>query len=210
MTLGIQHRRRGTDFQPLRRLNLRRSSAVQHHHCSCRGKYASRSELYTWELAWAVAEIVLGTSMADDGQVIAPLDQEVQEVEADELEIEPRPEEAADVNEMPDPEGVVAEDLPEDLPFIPDQNPLEELRRVTVPQAPSAVEKAEHALTHFPTAAWCSHCIRGKGHDDPHRQQDYAEEDLHPQLVEMDWPPAHRTECRCDLANAVRCPPSQW
>ena len=64
---------------------------------------------------------------------------------------------------------------------------MEQLRQVAVPQVPTAVEKIEHLLTHFPTATWCSHCVRGKGHDDPHRRQDYAEEDLHPQLVEMDF-----------------------
>ena len=39
-----------------------------------------------------------------------------------------------------------------------------------LPAEPSADEKARHELTHYPSAAWCIHCIVGKGKELPHRR----------------------------------------
>ena len=42
------------------------------------------------------------------------------------------------------------------------------------PQRPSAEAVAAHMLTHMPYAAWCKHCVAGRGHEDPHPRVDGA------------------------------------
>ena len=37
------------------------------------------------------------------------------------------------------------------------------------PKMASEDERREHELTHLPFRAWCAHCIKGKGREDPHR-----------------------------------------
>ena len=42
-------------------------------------------------------------------------------------------------------------------------------KAVTDPPQPSALEVAEHELTHWPFRSWCPDCVMGRGRDAPHR-----------------------------------------
>ena len=51
------------------------------------------------------------------------------------------------------------------------------------PRMPSAVEVAEHELTHVPFRSWCRHCVRGRGKEMPHRK---SEEEIKTAEIHMD------------------------
>ena len=45
-----------------------------------------------------------------------------------------------------------------------------ELRKMVNLLMPSQQEVDAHELTHLPFRSWCSHCMRGRGKDMPHRR----------------------------------------
>ena len=52
------------------------------------------------------------------------------------------------------------------------------------PNEPTQAERGYHNLTHIPYAAWCKHCVRGRGKDSPH----YRLEPIHDPIpnIQMD------------------------
>lgn len=44
--------------------------------------------------------------------------------------------------------------------------------------APSAREKEEHLVSHFPFRAWCEHCVRGKAKANPHTKVNHSDEQV--------------------------------
>ena len=44
--------------------------------------------------------------------------------------------------------------------------------RVATPYKPTRDEVEDHNLTHLPYRSWCRHCIRGRGKETSHQQQD--------------------------------------
>ena len=51
------------------------------------------------------------------------------------------------------------------------------VRQIRDPGQPTQEEVDEHELTHCPYKPWCSHCVRGKAAEDPHRRKKTAEKD---------------------------------
>ncbi len=54
-----------------------------------------------------------------------------------------------------------------------DEEDVEEAAKPKVaksPKGPTAAEREEHEITHLPFRDWCSHCVRGRATDDPHRR----------------------------------------
>ena len=44
------------------------------------------------------------------------------------------------------------------------------VKEATEPNLPSAEEIKKHNLTHLPYRNWCSHCVMGRGKEDPHHR----------------------------------------
>ena len=59
-------------------------------------------------------------------------------------------------------------------------------RGIRAPQRISKQEKEEHERTHTPFRAWCSHCVRGRGKNTPHRKNKDTEDIAVPR-VSMDY-----------------------
>ena len=51
------------------------------------------------------------------------------------------------------------------------------MKQIKDPGQPTQEEVDEHELTHCPFKSWCSHCVRGKAAEDPHRRKKSAEKD---------------------------------
>ena len=61
-----------------------------------------------------------------------------------------------------------------------------EVRGERAPAAPTEDEKARHALTHLPFAAWCGDCVRGRGADAAHERQPSRLDAVRP-LIALDY-----------------------
>ena len=48
---------------------------------------------------------------------------------------------------------------------------------IPVPCEPSEFEKMKHELAHIPYQPWCTSCIKGKAHDEPHKRSERIAED---------------------------------
>ena len=46
------------------------------------------------------------------------------------------------------------------------------------PEKPTARERQEHDITHYPYRSWCRHCQRGRGASRPHRARSDADRDF--------------------------------
>ena len=51
------------------------------------------------------------------------------------------------------------------------------MHQIKDPGQPTQAEVDEHELTHCPYKPWCSHCVRGKAAEDPHRRKKEAEKE---------------------------------
>jgi len=60
-------------------------------------------------------------------------------------------------------------------------------RAPPVPVGPTARERELHNLTHLPPAAWCVHCIGGRGTAPPHSKVDWQMRSLGPPMVQLDF-----------------------
>jgi hypothetical protein len=55
-------------------------------------------------------------------------------------------------------------------------------RVMRAPKAPTKAEREEHEATHLPFRSWCTHCLRGRGRNKPHKRQ-VVDEELDQQKV---------------------------
>ena len=51
------------------------------------------------------------------------------------------------------------------------------VKQIKDPGQPTQEEVDEHELTHCPYKPWCSHCVRGKAAEDPHKRKKDTEKD---------------------------------
>ena len=67
-------------------------------------------------------------------------------------------------------------------------------RIVKSPGTPSAKERQEHEVNHWPYRSWCDHCVKGRALGQPHRtvKGDYAESSV--ARVLMDYGYLHEEE----------------
>ena len=61
-------------------------------------------------------------------------------------------------------------DMPEDLDGNWERPRRERVRALPKPITPTKEQRARHRLTHIPYADWCSHCVRCRGRNLPHRK----------------------------------------
>ena len=73
---------------------------------------------------------------------------------------------------------------------LPGPDPPTEARRakgVMIPVGPTAVERADHDLTHVWFRAWCSSCVKGRAPDDPHQRSAEPYDTQSRPRIEMDY-----------------------
>ena len=71
-------------------------------------------------------------------------------------------------------------------PPASNQNLAEEgqvAKRLRQPSEPTAIERANHELTHVPYREWCGACVKGRGPTQGHRAQEHAG---HP-VIQLDY-----------------------
>ena len=82
------------------------------------------------------------------------------------------------LREHVDPEPPTLDPAGAEEEVLPPPEPHEEGRVPRVrpdPIKPTARERAEHNITHYPYRSWCRHCLRGRGASRPHGKR--SEED---------------------------------
>ena len=69
--------------------------------------------------------------------------------------------------------GDMAADLVEDV----QEEAKVQVRRA--PKEPTREERMHHEATHLPSRCWCPTCVRGRGHNAPHRRVVEREQDIY-------------------------------
>ena len=54
-------------------------------------------------------------------------------------------------------------------------------------RAPSKEEVAMHMVNHIPFRSWCSHCVKGKAHGNPHKRRKVREQEDREPIVSVDY-----------------------
>jgi hypothetical protein len=54
-------------------------------------------------------------------------------------------------------------------------------------KAPTKEEVAAHMVNHIPFRSWCSHCVKGKAHGNPHRRKKAMDREFREPIVSVDY-----------------------
>jgi hypothetical protein len=95
--------------------------------------------------------------------------------------------ERKDGNDNQDEEGQAQRDNEGDETISVEEEEGAIVRAAKLERAPSKEEVAMHMVNHIPFRSWCSHCVRGKSHGNPHRRKkDLENQDREP-VVSVDY-----------------------